>query len=226
VKNIKRLVLGTANFGMDYGGGEIEKDDAHKILDYAAEVGIEKIDTARVYGESERILGEYKNINQFSIISKAKYKDCLNNTLAELKLKYIYGYLVHGNYDIGSMMDVYDDIKQNEKDGLVHKIGFSVYTVEDLELILNRDLNIQIIELPFNALDFRFSLFFTELKKRGIDIYARNVFGGGRFFHGGLNVKEVIDRCLSLILDENRVDHIIVGVDSLEQLKQIVEVVK
>ena len=61
--NIDLLVLGTAQFGSDYGVankvGKPNKQEIFKILTSAWESGIRKYDTAPDYGPSEAILGEF-----------------------------------------------------------------------------------------------------------------------------------------------------------------------
>jgi len=69
--NRSRIGLGTAQFGQDYGmantTGAIDQTSALPILEYAVKSGIDTIDTARAYGESETILGETLS-NEYSQI--------------------------------------------------------------------------------------------------------------------------------------------------------------
>jgi len=57
-----KMVLGTAQFGMDYGianvSGKPTKKEIFKILLFAWEKGIRNFDTAPGYG-SEKVLGEF-----------------------------------------------------------------------------------------------------------------------------------------------------------------------
>jgi len=58
---MSRLALGTAQFGSDYGitnrSGQVDPDEAGRILSLAHECGIDCIDTARLYGDSEAVIG-------------------------------------------------------------------------------------------------------------------------------------------------------------------------
>ena len=60
-KNIIRLVLGTAQLGMDYGianrTGAPDPETAKQIIKEAIEAGIREFDTAQAYGCSEKVLG-------------------------------------------------------------------------------------------------------------------------------------------------------------------------
>ena len=57
---IGRLALGTAQFGTAYGvanrSGRVSMSEGARILDYAWAVGMNTLDTAAAYGESERTL--------------------------------------------------------------------------------------------------------------------------------------------------------------------------
>ncbi len=57
-----KLALGTAQFGLPYGianqGGKVARLAARDMLQLAALKGIDTLDTAIAYGESETCLGE------------------------------------------------------------------------------------------------------------------------------------------------------------------------
>ena len=58
---VRRLAVGTAQFGMDYGvanaAGRMTFDDARAVVQLARANGIDTIDTAVAYGESQSTLG-------------------------------------------------------------------------------------------------------------------------------------------------------------------------
>ena len=70
---MNRIVLGGAQLGLPYGilnGGEtLSREEVARILDTAVDHGIDAIDTAIAYGQSESIIGETAQ-NRFKIISK------------------------------------------------------------------------------------------------------------------------------------------------------------
>ena len=70
---MNRIVLGGAQLGLPYGilnGGEtLSREEVARILDTAFDHGIDSIDTAIAYGQSESIIGETSQ-NRFKIISK------------------------------------------------------------------------------------------------------------------------------------------------------------
>ena len=62
-----KLVIGTAQFGMDYGisnqTGKVKYSDVKDILNFAYLNKISFVDTARSYGDSESVLAQYFNEN-------------------------------------------------------------------------------------------------------------------------------------------------------------------
>ena len=67
-----KLVLGTVQFGLDYGvnnqSGQVQQSEVNKILQLAKESGIKKIDTSSAYGTSESVLGKSLSENNLSFI--------------------------------------------------------------------------------------------------------------------------------------------------------------
>ena len=88
---MKKIVIGTANFGMDYGIGHNQKklidSEIVKIINTAKKIGIDTIDTAISYGNSLNRLGEF-GISNFKIITKfPKIPDDKKNKLIGLMNK-------------------------------------------------------------------------------------------------------------------------------------------
>ncbi len=84
---IRKIILGSVQFGINYGineKGKVPKEEVFEILDYARLKGIETVDTAAVYGDSEKVIGEYaksrKVHKSLHIITK-----CSGKTAAEIK---------------------------------------------------------------------------------------------------------------------------------------------
>lgn len=75
------LTLGTANFGERWGSGwRMKEDDAARLLHRAADLGIERLDTANVYngGASEKMLGQLLSReglrSRFKVATKFGYR--------------------------------------------------------------------------------------------------------------------------------------------------------
>ena len=68
-----KLVLGTVQFGCQYGINSAGKPDTRmvsEILDEAHKGGIVLLDTSAAYGNAEEVLGETDAAKKFQIISK------------------------------------------------------------------------------------------------------------------------------------------------------------
>jgi aryl-alcohol dehydrogenase-like predicted oxidoreductase len=61
--DISKLTLGTVQLGQAYGiantTGQPSREDSYKILQTAYEQGLRSFDTARAYGDSETVIGEW-----------------------------------------------------------------------------------------------------------------------------------------------------------------------
>lgn len=189
-----RLGLGTVQFGMDYGisniGGRVSRSEVIKILDHASSAGISLLDTAKGYGKSEEVLGSVvkTSCRQFDIVSKLPV-GCLpeqvceftKDSLKKLAVDRMYAYLAHSfaDFENARIREALNDLRNL---GVVEKIGVSVYFPREVDLILDENIAIDLIQLPFSVFDQRFLSLFPRLKERNIEIHARSVFLQGLFF--------------------------------------------
>ena len=89
---IKKLVVGSVQFGLDYGinnvTGQPAANQVKEILIQAAANGVKYIDTARDYGNSEQVLGKTLNSDlkhKFKIITKlSPLSNCSENESKEV----------------------------------------------------------------------------------------------------------------------------------------------
>ena len=69
----ERLVLGTAQLGSDYGiaytSKKIPSEEFQSIMCAARDAGVNSIDTAMAYGDSQKVLGEI-GVDEWSITTK------------------------------------------------------------------------------------------------------------------------------------------------------------
>ncbi|MDC1478433.1 aldo/keto reductase [Pseudomonadales bacterium] len=201
----KSIVLGTAQLGLDYGInnelGKPTKASSFAILSHAVENGIQYIDTASAYGESESIIGEWLNTGwhgRVKVITKlsplvatlalnAEVKEVNHNvekslyqSLINLKTNKIDVLMLHRAEHLtiysGAILKRVLSWKQK---GSIGALGVSVQSPSELGLALNHP-EIEYIQLPFNILDFRWGNAIKKLllakQKRSIKIHVRSVF--------------------------------------------------
>lgn len=256
-RQIDRICLGTAQFGLNYGiankKGKVPRDEVFRILDYAHNKGIKTLDTAHSYGNSEFVIGEVIDERKydFKIISKIssvnnfnsnKIKKLLNESFSRLKIKKIHGYLVHNFDDLLKYEYLWKTLEGFKNEGLVERIGFSLYRPQELETIFSKKIDFDILQVPYSVFDRRFEQYFKRLKDEGVEIYARSVFLQGLAFLEPTalpqNLKDarvylerlqglILDNdisvnalCLNFVLLNPDIDKAIIGVDSLEHLKE------
>ena len=253
-----KIAVGTVQFGMKYGinnkTGQISVDEVKKILNYALSNNITFLDTSPLYGQSEEVIGKCLSeiSGKFNIVSKLP--DCKNselnniffNSLEMLKIEKIYGYLFH-HYTgfINQVSNYYELLKLKEK-GLIEKIGFSLYYTSELEYLFENGYQFDIVQFPYNVFDQRFSKYFSILKNKNIDIFARSIFLQGLVFKKPAELPNSLSKfsdkldllqqisentettitnlCLSFVIENNSVDKVVLGVDNIEQLKELVSI--
>lgn len=191
MNNASKIVLGTVQFGCQYGinsAGRPNDNEVRGILQKAAEAGIAKLDTSSAYGDSESVLGACIPADaNFRIISKypksdVPVREMFLGSLERLKVKRLYGYLLHHFEVYRNNHAVWDEFVKLKQEGLVEKIGFSLYTPDELELLLQNDVPIDLLQVPYNIFDRQFEPYFPILKERGVEIHVRSTFLQGLFF--------------------------------------------
>ncbi|MFL0093350.1 aldo/keto reductase [Tenacibaculum maritimum] len=194
-----KLILGTVQLGLDYGinntVGKPSRQDVKIILDTAYNNGIQLLDTAEAYGDSQERIGEYhrSTSNKFQIITKFSaatknlpfnIKERVKRNIETLNVSSLYCYMFHSFADFDSYFSSFEkDLYSLKEAGLVFKIGVSVYTNEEFEKVLTFK-NIDLIQLPFNLLDniSKRGDILSKARKKGIEIHARSAFLQGLFF--------------------------------------------
>ena len=189
-----KVALGTAQFGTNYGIanvlGQINILEAKAILNYAAYSGIDTIDTAIAYGESEKCLGEI-GLNNYRIITKLPeipdgYIDLkdwvfeqVQNSLDNLKVKSLSGLLLHRpsqllDPDKKNLWSILVNLKNT---GQIEKLGFSIYTPDELSSLWNL-FKPDIVQAPYNILDRRLEMsgWLQRLYDENVEIHIRSIF--------------------------------------------------
>jgi hypothetical protein len=188
-----KLVLGSAQLGMDYGllnNKKINQKELKKIEKLVLKSNIKFIDTANSYGDSERVIGNSK-LKNLKIITKIKLPEKNNfsikkwvsgkifESIKKLNIKKIYGVLVHDYKDLQGIKGrkYLHELQELKKRKLINKIGISIYDPKEIKKIW-KIWKPDIVQVPFNVFDNRIlnSGWINILKKNRVKIYARSVF--------------------------------------------------
>lgn len=251
-----KVALGTAQFGMNYGinnkRGKIPKKEVFEILTEALKSGIDTLDTAYSYGESEAVIGEYikKYKKKIKIVSKLpkcnpkEVKNIFHFSVKRLNGSSLYGYMIHSFQNYVENSKIWNIMEQLKSDGKIEKIGFSIYFPNEVEYFLKNNIKIDIIQIPYSIFDQRFAEYLPELKNKDVEIYARSVFLQGLVFKhpdrlndyfvkikkkienlNSLSIKlniPIASICINFAVLNKFIDKVVVGVDSIENLKEII----
>ena len=200
-KDEQKIILGTAQLGMEYGiansTGRPHLKEAKEILSLADNSSIQYLDTARAYGDSEQIIGEYVSINSsLKIITKLSPLDGVNESskkeeikrkviesvqksLLSLKRKKLEILLLHRaehlNLLEGLIFNILLELK-NKK--IINEIGVSVQNPQELSKALDFE-EITHVQFPFNILDHRWlesELLEKLIKRKEVRKHIRSVF--------------------------------------------------
>ena len=258
-KITKKISLGTAQFGINYGINKKKTNlkEIKKIIDYSNKIKIKKIDTAIAYGKSEKILGSF-SLKNWRITTKipeyrVSYgdpekwtKDQINSSLNLLRVKRLHGVLFHNTNDLfnSNGKKIYKALLNLKKNGLIKKIGISIYDFQKLNKILKL-FKIDIVQVPFNIIDRRLlkSSLMKLQKKKKIELQVRSIFLQGlllknlkyknkkfinhrsiwKSLHNWLskNRYDIIDVCINDCLKYN-FNTIVIGFENLNQLIRVI----
>lgn len=197
-KYASRLGLGTVQFGMEYGvsnrRGRPPEETAHNILERAREAGVQVVDTAPSYGDSEKILGRaLKHATDFQLITKTPQyandvigahdvvhlRESLHRSLENLGCSEIFGLLLHHSSALFKRGGpaLIEGLRELKAEGLVKRIGVSVYDGVEIDRTLAL-FTPDFIQLPFSIADQRLirSGHLSKLKELGVEIHARSIF--------------------------------------------------
>ena len=155
---MSRLALGTAQFGLPYGiansAGQVDTDEIAAILDVRARRGgIDTLDTAIAYGDSEQRLGEV-GVGEWRVITKlpplpadvrgrggAGCETALRGSLQRLDWPRLHALLLHRAQRsrwTRSGSGARDALPRLKAGRIVRTIGVSIYDPEELDSLWSR----------------------------------------------------------------------------------------
>ena len=199
---VEKFVLGGAQFGLSYGInnkiGRPKFKDVYKIVKKAIYNGVEYIDTAREYGESELVLGKVlstdlkskskvitklSTLNEFqqdekqivveSFVKESVFESCvkLNTQTLDCLMLHRFNHL----YQWGET--VLKTLVSLKRQGYIDKLGVSVQSPEELSKSLDY-CEIEFIQMPFNILDNRWDACKDKIiktkKSRDLIVHTRS----------------------------------------------------
>ena len=166
-EKISQLILGTAQFGSDYGiankNGKVDDGMAKHLIYIANAFGTNCVDTAQDYGNSEQILGETcldgifvisKFSNTLDMTKGRKVQRSIQDSLKRMRRDQVWCMMIHNE----DWLDKWDSIKNNlikcKEKGYIKYIGISLYGEDKLKQAIDIP-EIDIVQFPCNVWDQR-----------------------------------------------------------------------
>lgn len=265
---VKPMTLGTVQLGLNYGitntEGKVTKRTAFEIIKKSITEGAEYIDTAAAYGESESIIGEalgggwrsrvrlitklrpfekteFSNDESWALaVRRSFYESCIKLQTRKIDV------LMFHRYENTLIPAVLNEVLNIKREGLFLKLGVSVQSPDELEVILKND-EFSFIQLPFNVLDSRWSHLISEIEKarreRGLVVHARSVLLQGllcssdkshwlkakienfqkviewlNYWCKKYQKKSISELCIGYANSQPWIDSIVLGIDSIPNL--------
>lgn len=252
-----KLALGTVQFGLNYGNfganRQVELSEVASILTRAREAGINLLDTARAYGQSEMVLGAVNAADHFHIITKcpplAQERDpvgalriAFENSCNALGVKRVAGYLLHNAEDI-EYPGVWNALEALVASQRVDRIGVSAYGYDEAETLCRR-YPLTLVQLPANVL---MPWYAERGLPHGVEVHVRSAFLQGfllsdpaqlpeRFqpwrttletFHARAAQLGLTPQAAALapLLQSPHIDRVVVGVERLAQFDQVLDAI-
>ncbi len=260
-----KIALGTVQIGLNYGvantRGQISDSEVERILILARSRGVDTLDTAVAYGQSESALG-HAGVSGFKVVTKLpQVPESVSDiqgwisaqaegSLQRMGIGGLYGLLLHAPSQLlqSKGRDIYRGLQDLKKQGVVEKIGYSIYSPTELTDLYAR-FKPDLIQAPLNIFDQRMisSGWLSKMASEGVEFHARSVFlqglllmereRMGHYFHGWNELWNDWDRwvqdngisrltaCLSFVTAISEVGRLVVGVDAEVQLKEILDII-
>jgi aryl-alcohol dehydrogenase-like predicted oxidoreductase len=199
---VSELGFGAVEIGVEYGiqvDGKLNRPEegrAMQIVQRALDLGINLIDTARGYGDSERIIGQAVAGKRDSVVLMTKLAaidgdltgeglqrfmvESLETSLRLLRTEAIDVYQVHSATTTllqrGEVMGILDRFR---RDGKVRFVGATVYGEDDALAVLD-DPRMDVLQIAYTMLDASMEDRVIPLAAaRGVGVIARSVLHRG-----------------------------------------------
>ena len=192
--HVSRMALGTVEMGIDYGiaapgeFGRPTENEAVRLLEEAADAGINFFDTAPAYGESERLLGRALGHREDCFFATKVTIPQTGDVVAaiELSLRESGKRLQRDVLDIVQIHNATLDVLRSgevtaalqnaRQNGAIRFLGASVYAVDEALAVVN-DGRFDILQVAYNILDQRMAdRVFSAARRAGVGVLVRSAF--------------------------------------------------
>lgn len=206
---VSEIAFGGVSIGLPYANQPMPpEEESIRLLTHALDAGVNFYDTARMYGESEALIGKaFRNRRADVIIStkaahflnedgtipadyvvRSKIRHSLEESLRTLRTDYVDVFMLHqADSKILENETIRNEFSALKKEGLVRFMGASTYEPEESLLCVGSGLW-DVIQMPLNLLDQRHLPPLEMAEKNGVGIIIRSVLFRGMLTGRPLNL--------------------------------------
>ena len=227
---MERRILGRTNLEVSvigFGGIPIQRVDnemAVKLIEESCNRGINFIDTARGYNESESLIGEALEKlgrDKFVLATKSMKRDYdgmlqeLSISLKDLRTNYIDLYQFHNVRSLEELDFILSEngalkaLKEAKEKGIIKEIGITSHSPEILDKAIDTG-EFATIQCPYNPVERQAEEVFKKAKEMNIGVIVMKPLAGGAITNGELSLR--------FIVDNPNISVAIPGMDTLEQV--------
>ena len=195
--------------------------------------------------DSFKIISKISSSSLNNMNDLEELRNLLQTSSNNLNISSLDGLLLHKPEDLKNSK-LLDNLNILKEKGYFLNLGVSVYSPDEANMALGLE-NIKYIQVPYNILDTRLDKidFFKKAKSKNKTIFVRSIFLQGvllkqhnkypSFLEGLKEFDQFIESeikkigctkltfLLNFIKNNKKIDYIIVGIDSLENLEEIIE---
>jgi aryl-alcohol dehydrogenase-like predicted oxidoreductase len=238
------------DYGINNQRGIIPENEVFEILEFAYDNGIDTLDTAYLYGKSEEVLGkffsqyhiDFKVISKLPDCSASEVRNIVDTSLKRLNRNKLYGYLIHNFKFFKQDIQLFKSLREVKTTRKIKKIGFSLYYPGEVEFLFELGIIPDIVQIPYSVFDQRFNSVLSLLKEHNVEVHCRSVFLQGLVFKGASELEskfnKIFDKlntlhdiaqksslpvsilCLNFAVLNPFLDKVVIGVDSIENIKE------
>ncbi|MBP2654040.1 MAG: Aldo/keto reductase family protein [Firmicutes bacterium] len=214
---MEKRILGRTGLNItaiSFGGLPMQRctiDEAAPVLSYALDAGINFIDTARAYTDSEEKIGRHIGArrSEYYLATKSMARDKagmakdIELSLATMRTDYIDLYQIH---NLKSRQDyeqvlapggAIEALKDAVKAGKIGHIGVTGHSIEILVEAIKTDL-FSTVQVPFNFVETKaLEELFPIAKKMNIGTIVMKPLGGGQFKSPDLALRFILEHDIS-----------------------------
>ncbi|MBU4438459.1 MAG: aldo/keto reductase [Firmicutes bacterium] len=198
--------------------------EVDEIVENLIEEGVNFIDTARAYTNSEELIGEAlkqwgrEHFYLATKTPKLTYDNVMaevKTSLAELQTDAIDLYQFHNAKTMEAYEIImgpnggYEALVECKKQGLIKHIGITSHSYEVLDRALDED-KFETIQFPYNIVENRGAPLFEKAKLKNVGVIIMKPLAGGAFMNA--------DYALRWVAENPNISVLIPGMDSVKQV--------